>query len=262
MLLDGGFLGQIERCLVALKRVERRRESAADLVLDDQRDGRCQRVVVAATLPTYGLRSVENLVHKYFRDATKVMGEDGLPLRMHAPVTTLQHEFLDVSPDFEAKLAELDAVLDAKALDRTMVFSKTAKRANDIADHLAARGVPAAPYAKNVSPEKRLLILDAFARGDLKVLSCTDLAARGLDLPTVDHVVQLDFATDVVSHLHRVGRAARAGKAALATSFVDESNADLVDAILENEDTVDQAFSRKRGLRKRIRKATPRAPDA
>ena len=83
---------------------------------------------------------------------------------------------------------------------------------------------------------------------------CTDLAARGLDLPRVDHVIQFDFATDVVSHLHRIGRAARAGAAGRATSLVDASNADLVEAIQAGA-TVDQAFSRKRGLRKKIRKA-------
>ena len=70
----------------------------------------------------------------------------------------------------------------------------------------------------------------------------------------VDHVVQLDMATDVVSHLHRVGRAARAGTAARATSFVAAENRDLVAAITAG-DTVDQAFSRKRGLRKKLRKA-------
>ena len=86
------------------------------------------------------------------------------------------------------------------------------------------------------------------------MLCCTDLAARGLDLPAVDHVVQLDMATDVVSHLHRVGRAARAGTAARATSFVAAENRDLVAAITAG-DTVDQAFSRKRGLRKKLRKA-------
>ena len=250
MLLDGGFKTQVERCLVALKRVERRRASAADLV--DEVVAPCQRVVVAATLPSYGLRSVENLVDKHFAAAEKVTDEAGRPLRIHAAPTTLAHAFVDAPADLDAKLALLEASLEPAT--RTMVFCKTAARAAAAAERLAEAGTPAAAYTKDVAPERRLLILDAFARGDLDVLCCTDLAARGLDLPAVDHVVQLDMATDVVSHLHRVGRAARAGTAARATSFVAAENRDLVAAITAG-DTVDQAFSRKRGLRKKLRKA-------
>lgn len=225
MLLDGGFKTQIERCLVALKRVERRREAAADLVEEDQRVEACMRVVVAATLPNYGLRSVENLVAKYFGDAKKVEDEAGRPLRIHAAPATLAHAYVDAAPGgLDARFDQMERVVDVG--ERTMVFCKTAATAAAAADRLADAGTAAAAYTKDVPPERRLAILDAFARGDLAVLVCTDLAARGLDLPAVDHVVQLDFATDVVSHLHRVGRAARAGNSARATSFVTDANRD------------------------------------
>ena len=243
MLLDGGFKRQLDRCLVALKRVERRREGGADLV--DDVPERCRRVVVAATLPNQGLRSVDGLVTKYFANATRCAD-----LPMHGVVSTLEHVFESVSGDDErdAKLGDL-----LESTERTMVFCKTSKRAASVAERLALDGVAAAPYTKDVDPERRLATLDLFASAKINVLVCTDLAARGLDLPEVKRVVQYDFATDAVSHLHRVGRAARAGAAASAVSFVDSSNTDLVEA-LERGDTVEHAFSRRRGLRKKLRK--------
>jgi len=247
MLLDGGFKKQIDRCLVALKRVERRRESGADLVEELQE--RCRRVVVAATLPNQGLRSVDSLVSKYFANATRVSnGDDALP--MHGIVATLDHTFKKVKNDDERDALLTDLL---QSTERTMVFCKTASRAQHLAERLASDGVAAAPYTKEVEPERRLATLDLFASSKINVLVCTDLAARGLDLPAVAKVVQFDFATNAVSHLHRVGRAARAGESACAVSFVDESNADLV-AALAKGNTVENAFSRRRGLRARNKK--------
>ncbi len=201
--------------------------------------------MVAATLPNQGLRSVDGLVTKYFANATRCAD-----LPMHGVVSTLEHVFESVSGDDER-----DALLNEllESTERTMVFCKTANRASTVAERLALSGVAAAPYTKDVDPERRLATLDLFASSKINVLVCTDLAARGLDLPEVKRVVQYDFATDAVSHLHRVGRAARAGAAASAVSFVDSSNTDLV-AALERGDTVEHAFSRRRGLRKKLRK--------
>jgi len=251
MLLDGGFKRDIERCLVALKRVERLRAAAEDLV-EDAPD-RCRRIIVAATLPDYGLRSVDSLVAKHVPDAITICGEDGAAFRMHGTVPSLAHAFVDAAADGEARLSDLAAAIDAS--ERTIVFCRTGPRALAVAEALEARGIPAAPYAKTVDAADRLATLDAFARGNVPVLVATDLAARGLDLPAVDHVVQYDFATDVVSHLHRVGRAARHGRAAKATSFVTDGDALLVAAVEKGGPTVEAAFSRRRGLRKKKRKA-------
>ncbi|KAJ8611425.1 hypothetical protein CTAYLR_009006 [Chrysophaeum taylorii] len=245
-LLDGGSKKMLDRILVALKRVDRARER-----LLETETPRCQRCVVAATLPTYGLKSVANLVDSHFDSATRVSGNDGAPLPMHAPVPTLRQTFLRVDGTLDEKL---EAILGLVVSDeRTMLFANTASAAQRASDFLEERGVRAAPYHKNVPPDARLKSLDQFALGHIDVLCCTDLAARGLDLPDVDHIVQLEFALDVVSHLHRVGRAARAGAQGRATNIYDAANLDLVAAISE-DGSVEQGFSRRRGFRQKIKK--------
>jgi len=269
-LLDGSSKEQLDRILVALKRVERRREKTKDLFSSEEEEEeedvgpplkRCQRVVVAATLPSYGLKSVEALVDKHFAGAERVVGADGAPLPIHAAVPALRQTYVKVQGPEDRSRRLLES-LDPS--ERTMVFANTANAVQGVAEFLRARGLASAPYHKNVAPETRLATLDAFARGDVKVLCCTDLAARGLDLPAVDHVIQFEFALNVVNHLHRVGRAARAGAPGKATNFHDDSNADLVNALhksLDDSNTVRDAFSRRRGFRQKIKKQRRRLDD-
>ena len=251
-LLDGSSKEQLDRILVALKRVHRQRLRLQDLddALNTTRT--CQRIVVAATLPSYGLKSVEALVDKHFSTASRIVGDDGRPLPIHAPVPSLRQTFIPIE---DGDTPDLVDVIDPT--ERTMVFANTANAVQRIADVLAGHNFACAPYHKNVAPEDRLRTLDAFARGDLRVLCCTDLAARGLDLPSVDHVVQYEFALNVVNHLHRVGRAARAGASGRATNFYGPSSTDLVNALnasLAKTNTVSSAFSRRRGFRQKIKK--------
>ena len=95
---------------------------------------------------------------------------------MHAPVSTLSHDFRDVGADRDAAL---DAALDEANAARTMVFCKTANRAAAVAERLAARGVAAAPYTKDVAPERRLKTLDLFAGGELAVPFCVETSRGG-----------------------------------------------------------------------------------
>lgn len=244
-LLDGGSKQQLDRILVAMKRVERARNPETP---------RCQRVVVAATLPTFGLKSVENLIGKHFGEAVRVTTADGDPLPMHAPVATLEQRFIRVDGGIEDKLqAALDIIVPN---ERTMIFANTVNAVDVAASFLLANRVRARAYHKRVSPEVRLDTLDAFAVGEIDVLCCTDLAARGLDLPDVRHVIQLEFATNVVAHLHRLGRVARAGNSGRATNIYDEASTDLLRAIDDGPSpgSVVKAFSRRRGFRQKIKK--------
>ena len=89
-----------------------------------------------------------------------------------------------------------------------------------------------------------------------------------LDLPNVRHVIQAEFASNVVQYLHRIGRASRAGILGRATNIYDEKSVDLVGSILSDgeEKKIDQSFSRRRGFRQKIKKEYRRTtgwtPDA
>lgn len=93
----------------------------------------------------------------------------------------------------------------------------------------------------------------------------THCTHRGLDLPAVEHVIQAEFALNVVQHVHRNGRASRAGKLGRATMIFDDSSADLVQSVLSSGDDkrgIEQSFSRRRGFRRNLnRKARTRSPD-
>jgi hypothetical protein len=92
-----------------------------------------------------------------------------------------------------------------------------------------------------------------------QVVVCTDLAARGLDTVSVSHVVQLDFASDAVSHIHRCGRTGRLDRAGRVTCILEPSDSDLARAIRESHsDGLASLFSRGRSLRKQWKRETER----
>jgi superfamily II DNA/RNA helicase len=117
-------------------------------------------------------------------------------------------------------------------------------------------------YPPNLTPQQKEEELKNFREEKVKVIVCTDAAARGLDIPNVRHVVQAEFALNVVQHLHRIGRASRAGALGKATNIVDERSKDLVASILqsstEENETVENSFSRRRGFRQKLKKVIRR----
>lgn len=228
-----------------------------------------------------------------------------------------------LSSDSTSILSSSTGVAAAGAgVERTMVFCNMARTAALVCEQLNERGVPALPYHKDVAPEEREANLHLFASssstststttaiGDLnngfednkstqaatsttqeaaaaapRVLVCTDLAARGIDVVRggggggsgddcgsgvsgvsfgggsgVDRVVQFDFAANVVQHLHRLGRTARAGRPGKATHFIAPRGspgaalADHIRAATEEGRPLEESFSRKRGFRKKIKK--------
>ena len=154
---------------------------------------------------------------------------------------------------------------DQPAGGSTMIFVNTAEAAVDLADALrvAEPSMEFGEFHKLMKNIDKQANLQAFREGKLAVLICTDAAARGLDLSTVRHVIQAEFALNVVQHLHRIGRASRAGKKGSATMIVDERGADLAASIQGGAGTtqeggrdegVERSFSRKRGFRAKLKK--------
>ena len=141
-----------------------------------------------------------------------------------------------------------------------MVFVNTASDALLLAAALRVEGVENVEYHNNVAQPVRLESLRQFRLNEVSVLVCTDQAARGLDLPNVRHVIQAEFALNVVQYLHRVGRASRAGVMGGATNYYDEQSETLVNSIL-SQSTVERSFSRRRGFRSRLKRHLLDYPD-
>jgi len=190
-MLDMGFIHDVRRVVAALPR-------------------RRQTAFFSATMP-----------HEVARLAGDILAD---PLRVEvAPSATTverveQHVFFVETANKRALLAE---VLKDPALNRVIVFSRTKHGANRIALQLEKRGVNAAAIHGNKSQGTRQRALEGFKSGRTRVLVATDIAARGIDVDDVSHVINFDLPNEPESYVHRIGRTARAGAAGIALSFCD-----------------------------------------
>jgi len=108
---------------------------------------------------------------------------------------------------------------------RIMVFVNTKREGERVWGYLEGNGVHAAMLSGDVPQKKRLKLLAQFTSGELPVMVATDVAARGLHIPNVSHVINYDLPDDAEDYVHRIGRTARAGEAGDAISFVCETYA-------------------------------------
>ena len=119
------------------------------------------------------------------------------------------------------KVEVLARILQAEGRGLTIVFARTKRTAAKVADDLAARGFAAAPLHGDLGQGAREQALRAFRNGKVDVLVATDVAARGIDVTNVTHVVNYQCPEDEKTYLHRIGRTGRAGATGIAVTFVD-----------------------------------------
>ena len=117
--------------------------------------------------------------------------------------------------DQAAKKPVLAKLLGDAAVTRAIVFTRTKHRADQVTRHLEACGVSAAAIHGNKSQNQRERALGGFKDGNTRVLVATDIAARGIDVDGVSHVVNFDLPDVAETYVHRIGRTARAGAAGL-----------------------------------------------
>jgi ATP-dependent RNA helicase DeaD len=129
------------------------------------------------------------------------------------------------------KLDALTRVLEVENFDALIVFVRTKQATEELAERLRARGFSAAAINGDVAQQQRERTIDALRKGRLDILVATDVAARGLDVERVSHVVNHDIPTDTESYVHRIGRTGRAGRAGTAISFVTPRERHLLRAI-------------------------------
>ncbi len=126
------------------------------------------------------------------------------------------------------KAGVLIRLLADPALARVIVFTRTKHRANRVADHLDRSGISADALHGNKSQAARQRALESFRTGKARVLVATDIAARGIDVDDVTHVINFELPSEADSYVHRIGRTARAGARGNAISLCDEAEmADL-----------------------------------
>lgn len=197
-MLDLGFLPDVER-IISLTPTGR------------------QTLLFSATMPN----EVVGLSRRYLRQATQVNVEhvQGAGDPADAVVPEIRH--LAYRTHQLDKAEVLARILQADGRGRTMVFCRTRVAADMVASELKARGFKAAAVHGDLGQGDRERALRNFRSEQVKVLVATDVAARGLDVESVTHVVNYDCPEDENAYLHRTGRSGRAGAAGTAVTFVD-----------------------------------------
>jgi superfamily II DNA/RNA helicase len=192
-MLDLGFLPDVER------------------ILELTPPGR-QTMLFSATMPG----EVVTLARRYLNRPTHVRAEQHDEPEL-VPLTE-QHAFRAHQMD---KIEMLVRVLQAEGRGLTMVFCRTKRTADQVAGALTTRGFAAAAVHGDLGQAQRERALRAFRHGKVDVLVATDVAARGLDVEDVTHVVNYECPEDEKAYLHRIGRTGRAGRSGVAVTFVD-----------------------------------------
>ncbi|XP_072949571.1 ATP-dependent RNA helicase DDX47 [Epargyreus clarus] len=144
-------------------------------------------------------------------------------------VDTLQQYYLFIPVKY--KDVHLVHILNELTGSTFIVFVSTCAGALRVALLLRALGVPAVPLHGQMSQQKRLAALNKFKSKSRSVLICTDVASRGLDIPHVDVVINLDIPLHSKDYIHRVGRTARAGRAGKSITFVTQYDVELYQRI-------------------------------
>ena len=129
------------------------------------------------------------------------------------------------------KLEVLQTLLHDEALSRAIVFTRTKHGANKVTKKLCAAGISADAIHGNKSQSARQRALADFKKGRTWVLVATDIAARGLDIEGVSHVINFELPHEPESYVHRIGRTGRAGARGVAWSLVDRSEVSRLRAV-------------------------------
>lgn len=188
-MLDMGFLPDVKR---VLKHVPRNR----------------QTLFFSATWSN----KIQNLSQKMLDNPVKVEVEP-----QASTVDAINQKLLYV--DSNKKKALLRHLLRSGDLDKVLVFTRTKRKANQVSKNLNKKGFNARPIHGNKSQSARTKALNAFRNNNINVLVATDIAARGIDVDDITHVIQYDLPDDTEAYVHRIGRTGRAGKNGAALAF-------------------------------------------
>jgi ATP-dependent RNA helicase RhlE len=196
-LCDMGFLPDVRRILMYLP-VKR------------------QTLLFSATMPA----DIRGLANSILKDPVHVQ------VGTSAPVDTVSHALYPVSEALKPQL--LLSVLKQTATGRVLVFTRTKRRAAGLADKLAKNGYRVSALQGNMTQNRRQSAIDGFRAGKFDILVATDIAARGIDVSEISHVINFDMPDSVDAYTHRIGRTGRAENTGEAFTFAVEADGPAV----------------------------------
>jgi ATP-dependent RNA helicase DeaD len=179
-----------------------------------------QVALFSATMPP----AIKKITSKYLHDPVEVTVK-----AKTATAENISQRFIQVAGP--RKLDALTRVLEVEEGDAMIVFVRTKQATEEVAERLKARGFAAAAINGDIAQAQRERTIAALKDGTIDILVATDVAARGLDVERISHVVNYDIPHDTESYVHRIGRTGRAGRSGHALLFVTPRERHLLKAI-------------------------------
>jgi len=190
-----------------------------ETILADTPAGK-QVALFSATMPA----QIRRLAGTYLKDAEEINVK-----AKTSTATNITQRYLMVS--YPQKVDALTRILEVEAFEGMIVFTRTKNETETLAEKLRARGYTAAAINGDVAQVTRERTVNQLKDGKLDILVATDVAARGLDVDRISHVVNFDLPIDTESYVHRIGRTGRAGRTGDAISFVTPRERRMLSAI-------------------------------
>ena len=179
-----------------------------------------QRALFSATMPA----AIKRVADKYLGDAQQVRIQSKTQT-----VERIKQQYITVKA--HQKMDALTRVLEVEQFDGMIIFVRTKSSTVDIADRLQARGFSSAALNGDLSQAIRERTIGKLKRGQVDVVVATDVAARGLDVERISHVINFDIPYDNESYVHRIGRTGRAGREGNAILFITPKETRLLRSI-------------------------------
>ena len=179
-----------------------------------------QRALFSATMPA----AIKRVADKYLGDAQQVRIQSKTQT-----VERIKQQYITVKA--HQKMDALTRVLEVEQFDGMIIFVRTKSSTVDIADRLQARGFSSAALNGDLSQTIRERTIGKLKRGQIDVVVATDVAARGLDVERISHVINFDIPYDNESYVHRIGRTGRAGREGNAILFITPKETRLLRSI-------------------------------
>jgi len=179
-----------------------------------------QRALFSATMPTAVQKIVSTYLGEY--ETIRIAGKT-------ATVEKIRQRYLSVRQ--EHKMEALTRVLEGEEFEGMLIFVRTKQATAEIAERLEARGFNAVPLSGDLAQSLRERTLNRLKDGKIDIVVATDVAARGLDVERITHVLNYDIPYDTESYVHRIGRTGRAGRDGNAILFVTPRETRLLSMI-------------------------------
>lgn len=170
-----------------------------------------QTALFSATMP----QSIRKIAQKYLHDPTEVTIKTKT-----VTAKTISQRYL-VTNGFSHKFDALYKIMESESFDGMLVFVRTKIQTVELAEKLAHLGYGCAPLNGDIQQSQRIRTVEQLKSGELDILIATDVAARGLDVNRISHVVNFDIPFDNEAYIHRIGRTGRAGRQGEAILFVN-----------------------------------------